>query len=362
MSSIPREFPPAVVPQPTSLVPSPGYTLFDATAVGLATFFGTPVAGGFLMMLNDSRLGRTGRGVLTLIAAIVVTALVVLAGWNVPASGSSVFAIVLIIGMRYAAAGLQGKAVEEHVRRGGRLGSRWAASGIGLLFLAVIFSVVFAAVFFSTKGKGPKIVVGTKDEVYYTGGATQADATTLGNALKEDGYFTDKGVTVAVDKTGGKTTISFVVKEGSWDQPDMVSTFDEMGREVAPALGGFPIEIQLENKNRDVKSETTVGKISVGNDHIYYFGAATEAEADALGEALKTAGFFVGKGFDVFLNKQSDGTTLSFIVGDGAWDDPAMVANFESIVRQAAPSIGGLPVRLHLENTALDVKKDETVK
>jgi hypothetical protein len=367
MSSTPQEFPQATLPQNDVSAPglglgiSPGYTLFDAVAVGLATFFGTPVAGGLLMMLNESRLGRTGRGVALFVGTIVLTGLVILVGWNIPTGASSAIALALVIAMRYTATGLEGKAVDEHVKRGGQLGSRWVAFGIGVLFLALLFGGVFLGVYLTSVNSGPKVVVGSKDEVYYKGGATQADATTLGNALKADGYFTDKGVTVILDKSAG-TAISFVVKEGSWDQPENVSTFDEIGREVAPSLGGFPVKVRLLNKAFDMKNETTVGKLTVGNDHIYYFGSSTDAQAQALGEALKSAGFFVGKGFDVFLNKQSDGTTLSFIVGDGAWDDAALVSNFETITRQAAPAIGGLPVRLRLENTVLEVKKDEMVK
>jgi len=268
---------------------------------------------------------------------------------------------VLVIAMQRIAISMQGAAVKDHLLRGGKLGSKWAAFGVGMAYLTAIFAVAFVAVFIPAykAGNGPKVVVGTKDEVYYSGTATQADAQALGNSLKATGYFADNGVTVLLDKGPSGTIVSFVVKEGIWDKPDMVSSFDEIGREIAPAVGGFPIQVRLLNKAREVKKETTVGKFSAGNDHIYYLGAATESQARALADALKTEGFFEGKGSDVFLSKQSDGTTLSFVVGDGVWDDPALVASFEKIARQAAPAIGGLPIRLHLENTSLEVKKDE---
>jgi len=66
-------------------------------------------------------------------------------------------------------------------------------------------------------------------------------------------------------------------------------------------------------------------------------------------------------GFDVFLSKQSDGTSLGFIVGDDSWNDPTIVTSFEKIARDAAPAVGGLPLKLRLENTTLEVKKDETL-
>lgn len=52
---------------------------------------------------------------------------------------------------------------------------------------------------------------------------------------------------------------------------------------------------------------------------------------------------------------------LAFVVGAGVWDDPALVAGFEKIARQAAPAVGGLPLRLRLVDTSLEIKKDEVL-
>jgi hypothetical protein len=62
----------------------------------------------------------------------------------------------------------------------------------------------------------------------------------------------------------------------------------------------------------------------------------------------------------VFLTKDG-GTTITFIVSDGTWNNPTMVTDFETIVRSVAPSVGGLPIDLRLDNTTLTVEKDEMV-
>ena len=360
MSTISQQLPETTIPQPQA----PAYTLFDAQAIGLATFFGTPAAGATLMLVNDNRLGRSGHGATTLILAIAVTALVILVGWNIPQGFSAPIALLLVFAMRHIATAMQGTAVKDHMERGGLLGSKWRAFTVGMAYFVAIFGTAFFAVFLPAYklDHGPKVVVGSKDEIYYSGSATQAEAVALGKDLKATGYLSDSGVTVMLDKGQDGTVVSFVVKEGIWDKPDMVASFDEIGREVAPVLGGFPIKVRLMDKNRNIKHESGVGKVDAGNDHIYYMGAASAAQAHALAEALKTAGFFGSKGADVFLSKQSDGTALSFVVGDGIWDDPAMIASFEKIARDVAPAIGGLPIRLRLENTSLEVKKDEALK
>jgi hypothetical protein len=57
--------------------------------------------------------------------------------------------------------------------------------------------------------------------------------------------------------------------------------------------------------------------------------------------------------------KGRDGAIISFVVKDGTWNNPAMVAVFEKIARQQAPAVGGLPITLRLVNTSLAVEKSE---
>jgi hypothetical protein len=353
------------IAEPSLQVPTPTYSLFNDNAVGLATILGTPVAGSALMALNYRRMGQTRKAAEVLVVGIAVTGLLILLGWNLPHSVTSPIALLALFVTARSARSLQGKKVMEHIQQGGRLGSKWMAFGLGAGICAVIFLSVFIATY--TADHQPGVLIGTKDEVYYSGTATREDAQSLGNALKAHGYFNDegasgKGADVFLAKGKDGTTISFITKEGSWEQPDIVSLFEEIGREVAPSVGGFPIQVRLLNIQHDVKKQSTVGRAAfAGNDVVYYLGVATASEAQTLGKALTSNGFFTGKGADVFLSKHNDGTTLSFVVGDGTWDNPAFIADFERIARQAATAAGSLPIRLRLVNTSLQVKKDEVI-
>jgi hypothetical protein len=56
-------------------------------------------------------------------------------------------------------------------------------------------------------------------------------------------------------------------------------------------------------------------------------------------------GFFRGKGANVFLIRHDDdGTTLAFVIVGEAWNNPSRVSSFEAIVRDVAPTVGGLPM------------------
>lgn len=341
-----------------------GLTLYDANSVGLATLLGSPVAGSFLMALNYRRLAMTGKAVVTLIVGVIVTGFAILFGWNLPASVKFPIALALLLVTKWLAQSLQGATVKYHVDHGGRLGSRWMAFGSGVGFMAVIVAIAFFAVSKSTYATAKtSVTFGTKDEVYYSGSATRQEAESVGNVLKAGGYFTDRGADVFLSKGKDGTIISFVVNQNFASQPGIIDSFEEAGRQVAPVIGGFPIRVRLVNPAREVKQESLVGKVDFpGNDAVYYLGSANQSEAQALGQKLQSAGFFHGKGTDVFLSRHKDGTALSFVVTNGAWDRPGVVNDFVIITRNAAPAIGGLPIRFRLIDTSLEIKKDQVVQ
>ncbi len=344
---------------------APAYTLFDVNSVALATLFGGPAAGSFLMAVNYRRLGMKAAGILALMVGVFVTGAAILIGWNLPKNVTFPLALALLMGTKWMAKSLQGPTVKYHIEHKGRLASRWTALGSGVGFMAAMFTIAFLTMFQSghVSAASTGVMIGSKDEVYYSGSATMQDAKSLGDALKTGGYFTDRGADVFLSKGADGTIVSFVVGKDYLSRPGIMNSFEEVGRNIAPVVGGFPIEVRLITNTREVKQTSMIGKIEFpGNDAVYYLGAVKQSEAQALGKRLQSVGFFEGKGSDVILSRHKDGTALSFVVSDGAWNRSAVVDEFEKITRQAAPSVGGLPITFRLVNTALEVKKDQTVQ
>jgi hypothetical protein len=357
--------------QPGTIIRSPEYRLFDADAVALATFICVPLAGTILLAVNYVRLGKTGKGVLAVVIGLAATTLQILIKWNWKTSSGSLGRLeydafeIIFLGCAWIctwqiAKEVQGKAVKEHIARGGQLGSRSAAFGLGIATLAGLAVAIGAVVYEYQYRK--IVVIGTKDQVTYSGIATKADAKALGNALKSDESFQDRGASVLLNKGFASTTISFGVQDGVWDQPGMLSSFEELAREVAPTVGGLPIQVNLIDTSGNVKETSTVGKVSFdGGDGVYYEGSATKAQAQTLGRWFESKGFFRRKGVQVLLTRHADGTTLAFVVTDGVWNSPSKVGNFEAIVREVAPIVGGLPIDMHLVNTQLQLEKDQLI-
>jgi len=134
--------PPTPAPPP---LPPPDYKLYDSKSIILATFLGSPLAGGWLMALNYRRLGdlRTFRNciILSFVGTIALIAIGALLPDKTP---STPIAIGSIIAMG-AIAKLQSEKIDRHQRRGGQLASRWKAAGTGLLSLILILGTAFCA-------------------------------------------------------------------------------------------------------------------------------------------------------------------------------------------------------------------------
>lgn len=361
----------------------PAYRLYDVGAVALAAFLGSPLAGTVLIASNYRKLGQGGNGFLALLLGAVASVGEIYIGLTSTKS-PAIATLVLFAATWFAAKELQGHAIQTHVAWGGQLFSKWRAVWVACVTTLVLGGGVVAYLYYTGQlqkyitqaenqqkqlqapqnpAQAPQntVTIGTKDQVVFSGTATANDATALGNALKAANYFQDRGVTVLLSKGAGGTVIGFVVADGAWNQAGTLASFEEIARGVASTVGGLPVQVQLLNSAQTVEKSSAVGEVDfAGGDAVIYEGTATQADAQALGQQFKTIGFFGGKGANVFLTKDG-GTTITFVVADGTWSNPTMVTDFETIVRSVAPSVGGLPIDLRLDNTTLTVEKDEMV-
>ncbi len=348
----------------------PAYRLYDVAAIGIAAFFGGPLAATILMSSNYRKLGQGSNGLLALVLGAAASVGVIYMAVKTTAN-PAIAEVVLLVCTVLAAKQLQEDAIKTHVAWGGQLYSKGRAIGIAIVTSLALGGALIGYLVYSGQwqsfgakyGVGQTMVtIGTKDQVIYSGTATQADATALGNALKAAGFFQDAGVTVALNKGTSGTTIGFDVQDGAWNKAGTLETFEEIGRGVASSVGGLPIQVQLLSTTQTLEKSGIVGEVDFGGgDAVIYEGTATQADAQALGNQFKTIGFFEGKGANVFVTKDN-GTTMAFVVADGTWNDATMVSDFETIVRNVASTVGGLPIEMHLVSTTLVVEKDEPIQ
>jgi hypothetical protein len=209
--------------------------------------------------------------------------------------------------------------------------------------------------------EGTKVVIGTKDEVRYSGTATKEQALALGQALKTSGYFSDKGVTVLLNKSDSGTIISFVVQPAGWTEWGKVAAFEQMGRDMAPSAGGLPLKVRLVDDGMAMKKEMDVhANLKAGGIEMRYSGTATEAQAQGLAEAFHKA--LSEKELTVLFSVNQGKKEIAIVVHEGTWDDAATVEGLQTFVRSVADSAGGLPITLRLIDSSLDSKKEVPVQ
>lgn len=123
--------------------------LFKVSGIGVATFFGTVLAGGYLMYRNYKNLGRHAEANQALIwsavavAAFVGIALLLPENINPPSIG---FTVVQVIVITQLAKKFFSDALLDHELHGGKLASNWLAFGISLLVLSILAVMLVAFV------------------------------------------------------------------------------------------------------------------------------------------------------------------------------------------------------------------------
>ncbi|GAA5068638.1 hypothetical protein [Lysobacter panacisoli] len=140
----PYRSPEAVVP--TTTAPAPGARLYKVSGIGLATFFGSVLAGGWLMARNYRALGEHDKARRALgysvVAAVVVVLLALLLPDEVP---NMAFIVPQLIALTQLARRYQGDRIAEY-EAADQAYSNWRAFGISLLAIPAFLLVAFAIV------------------------------------------------------------------------------------------------------------------------------------------------------------------------------------------------------------------------
>lgn len=217
--------------------------------------------------------------------------------------------------------------------------------GAGIVAIVVAISVYFY-------GHGKKVTFGTDEEVFYKEGATEADARTVGEALKSFGYFDGQGgKSVQLVKSGELLVVRFVVKDGAWNNASDVNAFQRICVSLAKgALQGRAMEARMcDDQVNDKKTLSpqnpplegmwvTLGK---GLD-VYYKDGATEADAQAFGKALVDGGYYTADAVaSVQVSKTGGEWGLRFILKEGAWNEEESVQLFREIGKALSASLYG---------------------
>ena len=346
------------------LVPNrPDYRLHSPDHVALATFLGSPVAGGLLMAFNYRRLGNTFAAWGWAAFGVVFTGVQFVIADLVPPVRLFVLGIaaVGVIAMYCLAKHTLGAALGEHKRQHGQMASGWAAAGTGLACIPVVLAVAFAGAFvFPTSDLGEQITFGDND-IHYTEGATEQEARALLGVLRGTfGMTEETGMSVQLRRHGDAYVVAFVLQDDAWNDPDILAEFRDVAFEAsADIFDNRPVIVELRDDVWELKRTIKFALVKFGDADIYYTDGATEQEARALcGVLTGTLGITRETSISIQLRRDGDAHVVALVLQDDAWDDPEILAEVRDFATAASVGIfDDRPVVVELCDEAWKLKR-----
>jgi hypothetical protein len=137
-----------------------------------------------------------------------------------------------------------------------------------------------------------------------------------------------------------------------------------LGAKLESVIAGPPLTLRLFDSKGDLKNELMIdSQVVVGTrDIVAYSGGATSADAQALGEALKTAGLFKDRGAWVHLSKDGGMPVVAFYMGSSARGDSEVDLFLTNISRMIERSVGGSPIKVQWLDNAGQVRRELTTR
>jgi hypothetical protein len=136
--------------------PKENKPLYSQRAIGIATFFGGPLAAGILVQRNYINLGNEWHGKHALSIGILSTLAMFIGIFSLPEDildkiPNSVFPAIYTLIIYLVVEKLQGNVLKTHKANNGPFYSAWKATGIGFVCMLVIIAGVFGYTYFSTE-------------------------------------------------------------------------------------------------------------------------------------------------------------------------------------------------------------------
>lgn len=143
--------------------------LYSNKAISIATYFGGPIAAGFLIKKNYNAFEQKENGkkafFISIIATLLIFTLIYLIPDQILDKIPNALIPIIYTGLIYLIVEkIQGQRIKEHKEMGGKFHSAWKATGIGAIFMIFIMFLIFGIAFISGDFSEPNFNVSTYDK------------------------------------------------------------------------------------------------------------------------------------------------------------------------------------------------------
>lgn len=142
--------------------------LFTQRAIAIATYFGGPLAAGYLVKKNYEAYDQSEKGKKAFIIGIISTILIFAGIFSIPEhiidKIPNALIPVIYTGIIYLIVEkIQGQRIKEHKKSGGEFYSAWKATGIGAIFMVILLAMIAGTAFIAGDLSKPDFDLTTYD-------------------------------------------------------------------------------------------------------------------------------------------------------------------------------------------------------
>ena len=227
--------------------------------------------------------------------------------------------------------------------------------------LAIAAGFIFLLSSCDNYGKKIKID-GTKAEVYYKDGASEADARSVGNFLKKEGFLgNEKPASVQVTKEGDRDIVRFVYDKDYFDKtPGVEDVFKTFGAKMSKEIFyRRKVDIALADKHfkdfkkipydeavakaLDAPKEVVFNKNDFDHDAAggvdFYWKGISDDESKRIADYIVQNGAFAGGTAEIYMTKDGDHYLLRFPVKEEFLNDASIIAAVEKVSKEIKDNV-----------------------
>jgi hypothetical protein len=242
------------------------HPMYSPWQVAGATFFGSPLGGGWLIALNYKRLAQPKKAGMAIVLSVLAT-VAMIALEHADARMEGPLLMFPFAGMALLARYLQGAAYDRHVAVGGSRGSTWRAAGLALVSLVIYFTASIApAVIVRTRALIPNRLTIGGATIFYTDGVPRSEVRMANDEVMSHLYDVPDPIpntpwSIEVTRDGTRPVIAFVLPRNdiAFSDDKIRTYFQEFAEPLSRKVyAGVPVDIWLVDSAIDHSSRSRV--------------------------------------------------------------------------------------------------------
>lgn len=236
--------------------------IFTNKAISVATFFGGPIAAGFLISKNYKAFGNNDAARNSIFIGILSTILMFAGIFMIPENiidkiPQQLIPLIYTAIIAGLVEKLQGQKIKEFLAENGQKASNWQAAGYGLIGLLIIAGFLVVMIFaIPTEGYEKTITIDNNVKLHHSKDIEDTKSQRIATLIKQSGFMEDsEGADLFLDTEGNFYRLKFVL-------PDTSVLSDTM---LLSDFNGFENYLNY-NLNLDKKIEIGFTDLNLLND------------------------------------------------------------------------------------------------